>query len=340
MERDGYIERVVGHSALSEDFESNDSPTCELRPKSFDHYPGQERVVENLKIFVTAAKMRNSTLDHVLLHGPPGLGKTTLSKIIAYELGAPFSCTSGPSIEKPGDLAGILAGLAKGSILFIDEIHRLPIHVEEVLYSAMEDFQIDIIVGQGPTARSLRVPIAPFTLIGATTRMSRLSGPLLTRFGVQERLDFYSPESLETIINRSSSILSVKIETSGAKALASRARGTPRIANRLLRRIADFALVNHEKVIDESVVLEALNRLNIDRFGLDGTDRQILRTILERYDGGPVGIETLAVTIGEERSTIEDVYEPFLVYHGFVSRGPRGRMITESGKKALGSGYP
>ncbi len=299
-----------------------------LRPSSFKDYPGQTFVKENLETYVQAAKARERCLDHVILHGPPGLGKTTLAHIIARELDVPFHQTSGPSIEKPGDLAGILAGIEKNSLLFIDEIHRLNIQVEEVLYSAMEDFCIDIIIGQGQTARTIRMPLQPFTLVGATTRLSSLSRPFLSRFGIHEKLDYYDEESLRYILHRSAQVLGIDLSDKGAFELACRSRGTPRIANRLLRRVWDFAQVSGKTIVDQEIVDFALLRLDIDHYGLDRTDREILRTIAVRYAGGPVGIDTLAATLGEERSTIEEVYEPYLVHKGFVKRGPRGRSLT------------
>ena len=307
----------------------------DLRPTRFNQYPGQHTAKENLKVYVKAALRRESPLDHVLLHGPPGLGKTTLAHIIATELGVPFYSTSGPSIDKPGDLAGMLAGLEEGALLFIDEIHRLSIQVEEVLYSAMEDFVIDVLVGQGSSARSVRMPIAPFTLVGATTKLSNLSRPLISRFGIQERLNFYDSEALIEIINRSANILSVDLDTEGAEQIAKCSRGTPRISNRLLKRVWDFAEVEGNQFIDKKIALKALKRLEIDEFGLDRTDRAILSVVAERYNFGPVGIDALAVTIGEERSTIEEVYEPFLVHQGYLGRGQRGRFLTDKGKNYL-----
>lgn len=328
------IERVVNPSEQAIDSERKISGNP-LRPQTFNDYPGQTQAKENLKIYVQAAKKRGRPLDHIILHGPPGLGKTTLAHIIANELSAPFYVSSGPSIDRPGDLAGILAGLEEGAVLFIDEIHRLSIQVEEVLYSAMEDFAIDLIVGQGSSARSIRMPIGAFTLIGATTKLSHLSRPFLNRFGIQEKLDFYDDSSLVEILQRSASILKIYLSDEGALALAQRSRGTPRIANRLLRRIWDFAEVANWSKIDKPVVEMTLDRLGIDSAGLDATDRDILKVLKERYEGGPVGIDALSVTLGEERSTIEDVYEPFLVHQGFLSRGPRGRYITEKGAKFL-----
>lgn len=309
--------------------------TPRLRPITFAEYPGQEKVKANLQTYVSAAKKRDQPLDHVILHGAPGLGKTTLANIIAHELGVPFQSTSGPAVDKPGDLAGILAGLEPKTILFIDEIHRLNIKVEEILYSAMEDFSVDLIIGQGASARSVRMDIAPFTLVGATTRLSLLSRPLIGRFGIQEHLDFYEPEALVKIVQRSSEILGVRIQEEGAFEIAKRSRGTPRLANRLLRRVWDFTEVAGGTVIDRKAADFALQKQGMDHEGLDRTDRAILKIIMDLYDGGPVGIETIAVTLNEDRSTIEDVYEPFLVYKGFLARTPRGRMITENGKKHL-----
>ena len=310
---------------------SEEKTEHQLRPLFFADYPGQDRVKANLQVYVSAALKRKSTLDHTLLHGPPGLGKTTLAKIVAHELGAPFYQTSGPSIDKPGDLAGVLAGIEPGGVLFIDEIHRLPITVEEILYSAMEDFCIDILIGQGPTARTVKMPIHPFTLVGATTRMANLSAPLLSRFGIQEHLEFYSADALASILERSASLSGIRLAPNGAKELAFRSRGTPRIANRLLRRARDFAEYQGASELDKAIVDLTLLRLGIDSQGLDKMDRRILWTIKERYQGGPVGIEALSATIGEERTTIEDVYEPFLMHRGLIRRGPRGRELTEEG---------
>lgn len=300
----------------------------QLRPQRFADYPGQDAVKSNLEVYVAAARKRAKPLDHMILHGPPGLGKTTLAKIVALEMAVPFYQTSGPSIDKPGDLAGILAGVEPGGVLFIDEIHRMPITVEEILYSAMEDFCIDILVGQGPTARTVRMPINPFTLIGATTRVASLSAPFLSRFGIQEHLEFYDTESLALILQRSAHLWGVELAEEGAFELARRSRGTPRIANRLLRRVRDFADFHNVERLDRDIVDLTLTRLNIDSAGLDRMDRRILRILHERYSGGPAGIEALASTIGEERTTIEDVYEPFLTHQGFIRRGPRGRELT------------
>jgi Holliday junction DNA helicase RuvB len=331
------IEKAVSVERLVEPVESTPDVmlVSDLRPTRFDQYPGQETTKENLKVYVKASLRREAPLDHVLLHGPPGLGKTTLAHIVANELGVPFYSTSGPSIDKPGDLAGMLAGLEEGALLFIDEIHRLSIQVEEVLYSAMEDFVIDVVVGQGTSARSVRMPIAPFTLVGATTKVSNLSRPLISRFGIQERLEFYNDDALIEIITRSASILEIDMNDEGAEQISKCSRGTPRIANRLLKRVWDFAEVEGDQLVDKEIALKALNRLEIDESGLDRTDREILNIILERYNGGPVGIETLAVTLGEERSTIEEVYEPFLVHQGYLARGSRGRFLTDKGKDYL-----
>lgn len=327
------IERYVASTVSIEDEEVSEAKQDprQLRPRAFADYPGQDTAKSNLKIYVAAAKKRKQALDHVLLHGPPGLGKTTLANIIAEELGVPFYSTSGPSIDRPGDLAGILAGLEEGALFFIDEIHRLSIQVEEVLYGAMEDFAIDIVIGQGPTARSVKMDVAPFTLVGATTKLSSLSRPFLNRFGIQERLQFYSESALKEILMRSSDVLSITLSDKGAEEIAKRSRGTPRIANRLLRRSWDFAEVAHSSNIDKAVVHDALDRLSIDECGLDLIDRKLLSTLYSQYNGGPVGIDTLAVTVGEEKLTIEEVYEPFLVFMGFLTRGPRGRSLTKKG---------
>lgn len=330
-------ERYISAEANDEEKNQESIPESRLRPQRFVDYPGQQRAKDNLRIYVNAAKKRQQALDHVLLHGPPGLGKTSLARIISYELGVGFMQTSGPAIEKPGDLAGILAGLAKRSVLFIDEIHRLSIVVEEILYSAMEDFYIDVVVGQGPTARTVKMPIQPFTLIGATTRMSMLSSPLVSRFGINERFDFYDEASLALIVKRSAGIEGIRISDDAANELARRSRGTPRIANRLLRRVRDFAEVKNEGIIERSRVEQALAAMEIDLRGLEPLDRHYLSTIVERYGGGPVGIDTLAHTVGEDKATLEEVYEPFLVHQGFVARGPRGREITDLGKRHLES---
>lgn len=299
-----------------------------LRPKSLNEYIGQEQVRKSLSIFIQAARGRGEPLDHVLFHGFPGLGKTTLSYIIANEMGAGIKVTSGPVIEKQGDLAAILTSLQEGDVLFIDEIHRLNHAVEEVLYPAMEDYQLDLIIGQGPGARSVKMDLPKFTLVGATTRTGLLTPPLRDRFGVVLRLEFYSPEELVTIVQRSGSILGMKIDDSGALELGRRSRGTPRIANRLLRRVRDFAEVGGHKVVNKAVADDALNMLGVDRFGLDDMDRRIMLTIIDKFEGGPIGLETLATVVCEEKNTLEDVYEPFLIQSGFIKRTPRGRVAT------------
>ncbi|MBQ8837453.1 MAG: Holliday junction branch migration DNA helicase RuvB [Clostridia bacterium] len=299
-----------------------------LRPKTLDDYVGQAKAKENLKIYIDAAKMRGESLDHVLLYGPPGLGKTTLSNIIASEMGVNIRTTSGPAIEKQGDLAALLTNLSEGDVLFIDEIHRLPRTVEEILYPAMEDYALDIIVGKGPSARSIRIPLARFTLIGATTRAGQLTTPLRDRFGVLLKLELYSTEELASIVKRSADILNVEMEEAGALEIASRSRGTPRIANRLLKRVRDFATVKANGKITEAVAKEALAAQEIDELGLDNTDRRMLEAIIKFYGGGPVGLDTLAATVGEEAITLEDVYEPYLMQIGFLSRTPRGRCVT------------
>lgn len=299
-----------------------------LRPRRLDEYIGQEQVRHSLGVFIEAAKGRDEPLDHVLFHGFPGLGKTTLSYIIAHEMNAGIKMTSGPVIEKQGDLAAILTSLHEGDVLFIDEIHRLNHAVEEILYPAMEDFQLDLVVGQGPGARSVKMDLPRFTLVGATTRTGLLTPPLRDRFGVVLRLDFYSPEELVTIVKRSAAILGMEIDESGALELGRRSRGTPRIANRLLRRVRDFAQVGGNRVVSNDVADNALNMLGVDRHGLDEMDRRILLTIIDKFDGGPIGLETLATVVCEEKNTLEDVYEPFLIQSGFINRTPRGRVAT------------
>lgn len=307
----------------------------ELRPDNFGDYQGQNHVKENLRVYTAAARYRKEQLDHVILHGPPGLGKTTLARIIATELGAPLFETRGPAIDRPGDLAGILTGLTPGSVLFIDEIHRLSVKVEEVLYSAMDEFHIDYIIGQGAGARASRLPVVPFTLVGATTRLALLSKPLLDRFGIQERLDFYDDEALGAILRRSAKILGVEVTDDGAREIAARARGTPRVANRLLKRVWDFALGYGATEVDSALADRVLKRQGIDRAGLDRLDRQMLTVVAEQYGGGPVGIEALAATLNEDRATLEEVYEPYLVHKGLLARGPRGRLLTEKGRAHL-----
>lgn len=316
--------------------ESDHDIELSLRPKTLDDYIGQDKAKENLSIYMEAAKGRGESLDHVLLYGPPGLGKTTLAGIIANEMGVNLRVTSGPAIEKQGDLAAILSNLAPGDVLFIDEIHRLSRQVEEVLYPAMEDFALDIIIGKGPAARSIRLDIPHFTLVGATTRSGQLAAPLRDRFGVLLRLELYSPEQLAKIITRSAGLLNVAIDTEGALELASRSRGTPRIANRLLKRVRDYAQVVCDGVITEEVAREALDRFEIDELGLDEFDRRMLSTIINVYGGGPVGLDTLAAAVGEEAVTVEDVYEPYLMQIGFLSRTPRGRCVTPAAYEHLG----
>jgi Holliday junction DNA helicase RuvB len=324
--------RIVSTSYSSEDSDTDVS----LRPKTLEDYIGQDKVKENLKVYIDAAKMRSESLDHVLLYGPPGLGKTTLSNIIANEMGVNIRVTSGPAIEKQGDLAALLTNLNEGDVLFIDEIHRLSRSVEEILYPAMEDFALDIIIGKGPSARSIRIDLPRFTLIGATTRAGQLTTPLRDRFGVVLKLDLYTPDQLATIVTRSAGILGIDITEEGAYEIASRSRGTPRIANRLLKRVRDFAQVKGSDVIDNVIAQYALDKLEIDGLGLDATDKRMLETIIKFYDGGPVGLETLAATIGEEAVTLEDVYEPYLMQIGYLSRTPRGRCVTRLAYEHLG----
>ncbi len=311
-----------------------------LRPKALGEYIGQDKVKENLSIYIEAARQRGEPLDHVLLYGPPGLGKTTLAGIIANEMGVNFRVTSGPAIEKPGDLAALLTNLNDGDVLFIDEIHRLSRAVEEVLYPAMEDNVLDIIIGKGPSARSIRLDLHRFTLVGATTRAGQLSAPLRDRFGVILRLEMYTPEQLSQIVNRSAGILNMDIDPHGSMEIASRSRGTPRIANRLLKRARDFAQVMCDGAISKEAASLALDRMEIDELGLDSIDRLILTTMIKNYNGGPVGLETIAAAIGEEAVTIEDVYEPYLMQVGFLSRTPRGRMVTPAGYAHLGIAMP
>ena len=307
-----------------------------LRPKYFNEYIGKREAKDNLNIYIQAAKQRGEALDHVLLYGPPGLGKTTLAGIIANELGVNFRITSGPAIEKAGDLAAILTNLDEHDVLFIDEIHRLSRSVEEVLYSAMEDYALDIIIGKGPSARSVRIDLPKFTLVGATTRAGALAAPLRDRFGIVSRLEYYKQDELEFIVTRAAEILNIGIETAGASEIARRSRGTPRIANRLLKRVRDFAQVVGNGVITADIADEALKRLHVDKMGLDRIDRRVLKCIIDKYDGGPVGIETIAAAVSEERDTIEDVYEPYLMQLGFLGRTPRGRVATKLAYDHLG----
>lgn len=320
--------------------QSGDDWQYSLRPRHLREYIGQDKAKDNLDIFIKAALNRQEALDHVLLYGPPGLGKTTLAGIIANEMGVNFRITSGPAINHSGDLAALLTNLNERDVLFIDEIHRLSRNVEEVLYSAMEDFALDIVIGKGPSARSIRLDIAPFTLIGATTRAGALAAPLRDRFGVISRLEYYKPEDLVLIVKRAAEILDIGIEDKGALEIARRSRGTPRIANRLLKRVRDFAQVTGDGVITDQIADEALMRLEVDKMGLDHTDRRMLDSMIKKFGGGPVGIDTLAAAISEENDTIEDVYEPYLLQLGFINRTPRGRMVTRAGYEHMGIPYP
>lgn len=324
--------RVISTELVEEDIKIENN----LRPLALEDYIGQEKVKRNLKVYIEAAKARNDSLDHVLFYGPPGLGKTTLAGIIANEMGTHLKVTSGPAIEKPGEMAAILNNLAEGDVLFVDEIHRLNRQVEEVLYPAMEDYQIDVMIGKGATARSIRLELHKFTLVGATTRAGLLSAPLRDRFGVVNHLEYYTVKELETIIIRSANVLGVEIDSQGANELARRSRGTPRLANRLLKRVRDFAQVKYDGRITGEVADYALNLLDVDRDGLDANDRLILGTIIKKFGGGPVGLDTLAASIGEDAGTLEDVYEPYLIQNGFINRTPRGRVATNEAYLNLG----
>src|SRR2546425_9696935 len=329
-------DRIVTAARVDEDAQDETG----LRPRRLDEYIGQDRIRENLQVSIAAAKQRGEPLDHVLLHGPPGLGKTTLAYVIANEMGVQVRATSGPAIEKPGDLVGIVTNLAANEVLFIDEIHRMSPAVEEILYPALEDYEVDIVIGQGPSARTVKMRLERFTLIGATTRTGLLTSPLRSRFGITHRLEFYEPADLEEIVRRSARILDVPIEEAAAAELARRARGTPRIANRLLRRVRDFAQVRAEGAITEKVAHDALTLLEVDEHGFDEVDRKLLRTIIDKFGGGPVGVNSLAAAISEERDAIEDIYEPFLIQIGFIDRTPRGRMATALAYKYFGLAAP
>ena len=327
----------MAKSLLSPNFDNEqDRADDTLRPQLLDDFQGQSAIKENLKVFIRAAKERNESLDHVFLCGPPGLGKTTLAGIMANEMGHDFKVTSAPALDKPKDLAGILTTVPEGTVFFIDEIHRLKPALEEMLYIAMEDFEIDWVIGQGPSARTIRIPIPPFTLMGATTKAGQVAGPLYSRFGISVRLDFYSEEEIISVIRRSAGILDIAITPEASTLLARSARGTPRVANRLLRRMRDFAQVMGDGTVDEEIIALGLRRLEIDSFGLERHDREILSTIIDKYEGGPVGAETLAISVGEAIESLEDFYEPYLIQRGFIKRTPRGRMATDLAYKHLG----
>ena len=331
------IERIVNPASSDENEEKNENS---LRPKNFHEYIGQENLKKNLKLAIDAAKKRQEPIDHVLLYGPPGLGKTTMATVIANEMGAQIRVTSGPAIERAGDLASLLTNLQDGDILFIDEIHRLNRSVEEVLYSAMEDFKLDIMLGKGPSARSLRLDLPKFTIIGATTRTGSLAAPLRDRFGIIHRLEFYNTDEISSILHRSSDILGIEIKPQAAQVISGRSRLTPRIANRLLKRVRDYADINGDGIIDAEQAHQALSLLEVDEIGLDRSDRMLLETIIENYGGGPVGVDTIAASLGDERSTVEDFYEPYLMQIGFLERTPRGRKVTHKAYKHLGKKNP
>lgn len=333
------IERIV-NTTIDDSDQVEEILENTLRPKDFENYIGQERLKKNLKLAIEAAKKRGEPVDHILLYGPPGLGKTTMASVIAHEMGAQIRITSGPAISRAADLASLLTSLQDGDILFIDEIHRLSTSIEEVLYSAMEDFKLDIMLGKGPTAKSLRLDLPKFTIIGATTRVGNLAAPLRDRFGIMHRLEFYTPEEIQAIIHRSADILNVKIDPDAAEKIATRSRLTPRIANRLLKRTRDFADINGDGIVDTVIATSALELLEIDHAGLDPADRRLIETIIENHAGGPVGVDTLAAITGDERSTIEDFFEPYLLQIGFLERTPRGRKVTPKAYKHVGKNAP